>query len=83
MTQDKLLQSNERARLQKMTARLRMSQDDKAKMREKETIGRSLRDGMSPDEKAKMRETAKNTISRLRDTMSPDDKAKMREKETI
>ncbi len=46
MTQDKLLQSNDRARLQKMTARLGMSQDDKAKMREKETIGRkSLRDG--------------------------------------
>jgi hypothetical protein len=55
-----------------MTARLGMSQDDKAEMREKETIGRkSLRDGMSPDEKAKMRETAKNTFNRLRDGMSP------------
>ncbi len=54
MTQDKLLQSTERARLQKMTARLAMSQDDKAKMREKETIGRkNLRDGMSPDERQK------------------------------
>jgi hypothetical protein len=60
MTQEKLLESKERARLQKMTSRLGMSIDEKAKMREKETIGKKiLRDSMSPDEKAKMREKEK------------------------
>ncbi len=38
-----------------------MSPDEKAKMREKEIIGKKmLRDSMSPDEKAQMRE--KETI---------------------
>jgi hypothetical protein len=40
MTQEKLLESKERARLQKITSRLGMSIDEKAKMREKETIGK-------------------------------------------
>jgi hypothetical protein len=42
MTQEKLLESKERARLKKMTSRLEMSQDEKAKMREKETIGKNI-----------------------------------------
>jgi hypothetical protein len=43
-----------------MTARLRLSRDDKAKITEKETIGRKkLKDAMSADEKANMREKAK------------------------
>jgi hypothetical protein len=35
MTQEKLLESKEKDRLQKMTSRLGMSQDEKARMREK------------------------------------------------
>ncbi len=35
MTPEKLIESKERARLQKMKSRLQMSHDEKAKMREK------------------------------------------------
>jgi hypothetical protein len=35
MTPEKLIVSKERARLQKMTSRLEMSHDERAKMREK------------------------------------------------
>jgi hypothetical protein len=38
ITQEKLLESKKRARLQKITSRLGMSIDEKAKMREKEII---------------------------------------------
>ncbi len=77
MTQEQLLQSRERARLQMMTARLCLSQDDKPKITEKETIGRKrLRDAMSADEKANMREKAKNTMNTMRAGMYPDKKPK-------
>jgi hypothetical protein len=57
MTPEKLIQSEERARLQKMTSRLSMSHDEKAKMREKaNNTMKRLRLGISPDEKAKMKE---------------------------
>ncbi len=83
MTPEKLIESEERSRFQKMKSRLGISHDEKAKMRENATnTMNSSRDSMSPDEKAKMREKAKNT-NRLRDSMSPDEKAKMKEKEKM
>jgi hypothetical protein len=39
MTQEKLLESKEKDRLHKMISRLGMSWDEKARIREKETIG--------------------------------------------
>jgi hypothetical protein len=47
---EKLIESKERARLQKMKSRLGMSHDEKAKMREKakNTMNR-LRGSMSPN----------------------------------
>jgi hypothetical protein len=64
-TPEKLIESKEMARLQKMTSRLGISPDDKAKIREKaKNTMKILRDSMSPDEKAKMRK--KETIGRKR-----------------
>jgi hypothetical protein len=59
-----------------------MSPDDKAKMREKETIGRMIsRKGMSPDDNAKMREKETSGRKRLRDGISCDGINKMRRRE--
>ncbi len=55
-TPEKLIESKERARLQKMTSRLGNSPDEKAKMREKaKNTTKRFKDSMSPDEKVKMR----------------------------
>jgi hypothetical protein len=81
MTPKKLIESKEKARLQKMKSRLGMSHDEKTKMREKSKMMNRLRDSISPDEKANTREKAKNRMNRLRDNVSPDEKTNMKEKE--
>jgi hypothetical protein len=88
MTPEKLIESKERAKLQKMKSRLGVSHDEKAKRKQclKMTPEKLIeskeraklhkmksRLGMSHDEKAK-REKAQNTMNRLRDSMSPDEK---------
>jgi hypothetical protein len=78
-TPEKLIESKERAKLQKMTFRLGMSPDENAKMREKANhTMKKLRDSSEKQIESKERARLQKMKSRL--GMSHDEKAKMREK---
>jgi hypothetical protein len=78
-TPEMLIESKERARLRKMTSRLGISPDEKAKMREKaKNTMKRLRDSTETLIESKERARLQKMKSKL--GMSHDEKAKMRKK---
>jgi hypothetical protein len=75
----KILECNNKSRLQMRLIRINMSPEEKAKMREKKTHERNrLRQVMSPEEKTKTREKATDGMKRFRQAMSNKETAKKR-----
>jgi hypothetical protein len=80
-TPEKLIESNDMAKLQKMTSRLGISPDENAKMREKaKNTMKRLRDRTEKLIESKERARLQKMKSRLGMSHDHDDKAKMREK---